>query len=62
MAATGSAGYIAHTTNNVSQYVRALAKKAATTPYEQWAHISPDYEYGHNVWDYLRTADRRHPP
>jgi branched-chain amino acid transport system substrate-binding protein len=43
--------YIAHTTNNVNQYVRALAKKAATMPYKKWAHISPDYEYGHNVWD-----------
>jgi branched-chain amino acid transport system substrate-binding protein len=41
--------YIAHTTNNVNQYVRALAKKAATLPYKKWAHISPDYEYGHNV-------------
>jgi branched-chain amino acid transport system substrate-binding protein len=43
--------YVAHTTNNVDQYVRALARKAATTPYKKWAHISPDYEYGHNVWD-----------
>lgn len=43
--------YIAHTTNNVNQYVRALAKKASTFPYKTWAHISPDYEYGHNVWD-----------
>ncbi|HKW93402.1 MAG TPA: ABC transporter substrate-binding protein [Methylomirabilota bacterium] len=43
--------YIAHTTNNVNQYVRALAKKASTFPYKKWAHISPDYEYGHNVWD-----------
>lgn len=43
--------YVAHTTNNVNQYVRALAKKAATLPYKKWAHISPDYEYGHNVWD-----------
>ncbi len=43
--------YVAHTTNNVNQYVRALAKKAATMPYKKWAHISPDYEYGHNVWD-----------
>src|SRR5438552_3759288 len=22
-----------------------------TFPYKKWAHISPDYEYGHNVWD-----------
>src|SRR5262252_7449429 len=43
--------YVAHTTNNVNQYVRALAKKAATMPHKKWAHISPDYEYGHNVWD-----------
>jgi branched-chain amino acid transport system substrate-binding protein len=43
--------YIAHTTNNVNQYIRALAKKASTLPYKKWAHISPDYEYGHNVWD-----------
>jgi branched-chain amino acid transport system substrate-binding protein len=43
--------YVAHTTNNVNQYVRALAKKAATAPYKKWAHISPDYEYGHNVWE-----------
>src|SRR5438128_3531572 len=43
--------YIAHTTNNVNQYIRALAKKAATLPYKKWAHISPDYEYGHNVWE-----------
>ena len=43
--------YVAHTTNNVNQYVRALAKKASTFPYAKWAHISPDYEYGHNVWD-----------
>jgi branched-chain amino acid transport system substrate-binding protein len=50
--------YVAHTTNNVNQYVRALAKKASTMPYKKWAHISPDYEYGHNVWEefiaYLR--------
>ena len=43
--------YIAHTTNNVNQYVRALAKKASTYPYKKWAHISPDYEYGQNVWE-----------
>ena len=43
--------YIAHTTNNVNHYVRAIAKKASTFPYKKWAHISPDYEYGHNVWD-----------
>lgn len=43
--------YIAHTTNNVNQYIRALAKKSATLPHKKWAHISPDYEYGRNVWD-----------
>ena len=43
--------YVAHTTNNVNQYIRALAKKAASMPYKKWAHISPDYEYGHNVWE-----------
>ena len=52
--------YVAHTTNNVNQYIRALAKKAATLPYKKWAHISPDYEYGHNVWEefiaYLKQA------
>src|SRR5262245_50957380 len=26
--------YVAHTTNNVNQYIRALAKKAATLPYK----------------------------
>ena len=41
--------YIAHTTNNVNQYVRALARKAAGMSQKKWAHISPDYEYGHNV-------------
>ena len=52
--------YVAHTTNNVNQYIRALAKKASTFPYKKWAHISPDYEYGHNVWEefvaYLKEA------
>ena len=43
--------YVAHTTNNVNQYIRALAAKAATTGSKKWAHISPDYEYGHNVFD-----------
>ena len=43
--------YVAHTTNNVNQYIRALAAKAATSGYKKWAHISPDYEYGHNVFD-----------
>jgi len=43
--------YVAHTTNNVNQYVRVLARKASTFPYKKWAHISPDYEYGHNLWE-----------
>jgi len=43
--------YVAHTTNNVNQYVRVMAKKAAALPYKKWAHISPDYEYGHNLWE-----------
>src|SRR5215472_18320044 len=43
--------YVAHTTNNVNQYARAIAKKAATLPYTKWAHISPDYEYGQNLWE-----------
>jgi branched-chain amino acid transport system substrate-binding protein len=42
--------YVAHTTNNVSQNARALAKRASTLPYTRWAHISPDYEYGQNLW------------
>jgi branched-chain amino acid transport system substrate-binding protein len=42
--------YVAHTTNNVNQYARALAKRASTLPYTRWAHISPDYEYGQNLW------------
>ncbi len=51
--------YVAHTTNNTNMYTRALAKVAATYPYKRWAHISPDYEYGHDLWDnfwgYLKT-------
>jgi branched-chain amino acid transport system substrate-binding protein len=43
--------YIAHTTNNTNQYMRALAKRAATYPYTKWAQISQDYEYGHNLWE-----------
>ncbi len=43
--------YVAHTTNNVTQYVRVVAQKAATFPYKKWAHISPDYEYGQNLWE-----------
>ncbi len=43
--------YVAHTTNNVNQYVRVMARKAASFPYKKWAHVSPDYEYGHNLWE-----------
>src|SRR5262249_42186457 len=43
--------YVAHTTNNVNQYGRVVAKKAASFPYKKWAHISPDYEYGQNLWE-----------
>jgi len=28
-----------------------IAKKAAALPYTKWAHISPDYEYGQNLWE-----------
>jgi len=47
--------YVAHTTNNVNQYVRVAARKAATLPVKKWAHISPDYEYGHNMWEEFST-------
>jgi branched-chain amino acid transport system substrate-binding protein len=51
--------YVAHTTNNTNMYTRALAKVAAASPHKKWAHISPDYEYGHDLWDnfwgYLKT-------
>jgi branched-chain amino acid transport system substrate-binding protein len=51
--------YVAHTTNNTTMYTRALATVAATYPYTKWAHIAPDYEYGHdlwnNFWGYLKT-------
>src|SRR5215831_5585020 len=43
--------YVAHTTNNVNQYARVVAKKAATLPHTKWAQISPDYEYGQNLWE-----------
>jgi branched-chain amino acid transport system substrate-binding protein len=43
--------YVAHTTNNVNQFARAVAKRASTLPYAKWAHISPDYEYGQNLWE-----------
>jgi len=47
--------YVAHTTNNVTQYVRVMARRAAQLPYKKWAHISPDYEYGHNMWEEFST-------
>jgi len=47
--------YVAHTTNNVNQYARVVAKKAATLPYTKWAQISPDYEYGQNLWEEFWT-------
>jgi len=47
--------YVAHTTNNVNQYVRVMARKAATLGYKKWAHISPDYEYGQNMWEEFST-------
>ena len=32
--------------------VRAGAgQEGVDLPYKKWAHISPDYEYGHNVWE-----------
>jgi branched-chain amino acid transport system substrate-binding protein len=47
--------WVAHTTNNVNQYVRVAARKAATLPVTKWANISPDYEYGHNMWEEFST-------
>jgi branched-chain amino acid transport system substrate-binding protein len=47
--------YVAHTTNNVNQYARVVAKKASMLPYTKWAHISPDYEYGQNLWGEFST-------
>jgi branched-chain amino acid transport system substrate-binding protein len=47
--------YVAHTTNNVNQYVRVAARKASTLPIKKWANISPDYEYGHNMWEEFST-------
>ena len=54
--------YVAHTTNNVNQYVRVAAKKAATLPIKKWANISPDYEYGHNMWDEFSTYLKKLKP
>jgi branched-chain amino acid transport system substrate-binding protein len=54
--------YIAHTTNNVNQYVRVAAKKAATLPIKKWANISPDYEYGHNMWEEFSTYLKKLKP
>jgi branched-chain amino acid transport system substrate-binding protein len=47
--------WVAHTTNNVNQYVRVAARKAAMLPVTKWANISPDYEYGHNMWEEFST-------
>ena len=47
--------YVAHTTNNVNQYVRVTARRAAALGLKKWAHISPDYEYGHNMWEEFST-------
>ena len=54
--------YVAHTTNNVNQYVRVAAKKAATLPIKKWANISPDYEYGHNMWEEFSTYLKKLKP
>jgi branched-chain amino acid transport system substrate-binding protein len=54
--------YIAHTTNNVNQYVRVTARKAAALPYKKWAHISPDYEFGHNMWEEFSTYLKKLKP
>ncbi len=54
--------YVAHTTNNVNQYVRVAAKKASTLPIKKWANISPDYEYGHNMWEEFSTYLKKLKP
>lgn len=54
--------YVAHTTNNVNQYVRVAARKAAALPIKKWAHISPDYEYGHNMWEEFSTYLKKLKP
>ncbi len=54
--------YVAHTTNNVNQYVRVAARKAAALPVKKWAHISPDYEYGHNMWEEFSTYLKKLKP
>jgi branched-chain amino acid transport system substrate-binding protein len=54
--------YVAHTTNNVNQYVRVAARKAATLPVKKWANISPDYEYGHNMWEEFSTYLKKLKP
>jgi len=54
--------YVAHTTNNVNQYVRAITRKAALLPYKKWAHISPDYEYGHDMWKEFSTYLKKLKP
>jgi branched-chain amino acid transport system substrate-binding protein len=54
--------YVAHTTNNVNQYVRVAARKASTLPVTKWANISPDYEYGHNMWEEFSTYLKKLKP
>ena len=54
--------YVAHTTNNVNQYVRVAARKASTLPIKKWANISPDYEYGHNMWEEFSTYLKKLKP
>jgi len=54
--------YVAHTTNNVNQYVRVAARKASTLPITKWANISPDYEYGHNMWEEFSTYLKKLKP
>jgi branched-chain amino acid transport system substrate-binding protein len=54
--------YVAHTTNNVNQYVRVAARKASTLPVKKWANISPDYEYGHNMWEEFSTYLKKLKP
>jgi branched-chain amino acid transport system substrate-binding protein len=54
--------YVAHTTNNVNQYVRVAARKAAALPIKKWANISQDYEYGHNMWEEFSTYLKKLKP
>jgi len=52
--------YVARTTNNVNQYIRALARRAAELGQcRRWLSINQDYEYGHSIhndfFEYLKT-------